>query len=87
MSAQPPYPEPPFGAELLADYDADALSPELAEHIAQHLPDDPRGQRLLAALAATRAELAAAPLPEEPIPDTVAEQLRNLVRRGGNISP
>lgn len=81
------YPEPPFDDELLADYDAGALSPELTKHIAERLPDDPHGRRVLAALAATRAELAAAPLPDEPIPDAVAERLRNLVRGDGNISP
>ena len=83
----PPLPEPPFSARLLADYDVGALPAELTAHIAARLPDDPDGQRILAALAATRAELAAAPVEQTPIPAAVAERLRNLVRTDGNISP
>lgn len=80
-------PQPPFDDELLADYDAGLLSPALTEHITCRLPDDPRGQRLLAALATTRADLAAAPVEPTPVPEAVAERLRNLVRNQGNNSP
>ncbi|GAA3948985.1 hypothetical protein GCM10022231_02990 [Gordonia caeni] len=80
-------PEPPFSAELLADYDAQALSPALTRHIAARLDADPRARRILDALAATRAQLADAPVEPQDLPADVEERLRHLVRKPGNISP
>ncbi|GAC57747.1 hypothetical protein GOHSU_24_00360 [Gordonia hirsuta DSM 44140 = NBRC 16056] len=81
-----PLPEPPYSADLLADYDAGVLSPEVSAHLRSHLNDDARAQRILAALAATRAELASTPPPLQEVPAAVAERLQHLVEGLGNTS-
>jgi hypothetical protein len=56
--------------ELLADLDAGALDPDRAARVRAAADDDPHAAAVLAALAATRAELAA--LPEPPVPPGAA---------------
>ncbi|MFM9379196.1 hypothetical protein [Gordonia sp. VNK21] len=80
-------PEPPFSIELLADYYAGALGPELTAHITDQLPADPAGRRVLAALDATRIELGASrptPAPAE-MPDAVTRRIDDLL--GGLGAP
>lgn len=56
-------------ADLLADLDAGLLGPAHAEQVRASTADDPRAASVQAALAATRAELAA--LPDPPVPPEV----------------
>lgn len=77
-------PEPPYTGELLADYDAGVLSPQVTGHLRSRLNDDARAQRILAALATTRAQLAAAPPPLDALPAAVAQRLEHLVEDFGN---
>ncbi|UQE75063.1 MULTISPECIES: hypothetical protein [unclassified Gordonia (in: high G+C Gram-positive bacteria)] len=90
-STDPPVPgslpEPPFTGELLAEYDAGALPPELTAHITARLGDDPGARRILDALALTRADLARARVEPVDVPPAVDERLRNLLRGLGNTSP
>ncbi|MFT3660622.1 MAG: hypothetical protein QM809_04300 [Gordonia sp. (in: high G+C Gram-positive bacteria)] len=85
-SAEDP-PEPPFDDDLLAEYDAGALSPELAAHVSRRLSDDPRGREVLAGLAALRARLAAAEVESADLPTAAEDRLRALLRALGNTSP
>ncbi len=55
--------------DLLADLDAGLLGPAHAEQVRASTADDPRAASVQAALAATRAELAA--LPDPPVPPEV----------------
>lgn len=80
-------PEPPFAPELLAAYDAQALPAAVADHITRCLPHDPRAQRILDALAATRAQLRAAGTTVADLPPAVDERLQALLDDLGNISP
>lgn len=84
---EPPFPEPPFSGDLLAAYHAGALTPGLSRHIAARLDDDPRGRRILAALTATRDQLAGLSVEPADLPPAVDERLRNLVRNLGNTKP
>lgn len=79
-----PLPQPPFSAELLADFDAGVLDADTTGHIEARLADDPGAARILAALAATRATLAGAALPTDPIPPGVAHRIAETL---GNIKP
>ena len=58
--------------DLLADLDAGLLDPQRAHEVRTAALADPRSAAALAALAATRAELAA--LPDPPVPDGYAER-------------
>jgi hypothetical protein len=58
--------------ELLADLDAGVLDGDHAVRVRKAAEDDPRAAAMLAALAATRAELAA--LPEPPVPEHLAKR-------------
>lgn len=86
-SHDPTLPAPPFSAELLAEYDAQALGPDVSKHITDHLGQDPQARRILAALAATRAEIAGAAVEPSEVPPAVAERLAHLIDHRGNISP
>jgi len=57
----------PHPVELLAQLDADALGPIAAARARRQLATDPRTAAARTAMAATRAELAAAPIPDLPL--------------------
>ncbi|MFW0793130.1 hypothetical protein AAFP30_04890 [Gordonia sp. CPCC 205515] len=67
------FPQPPFSVEVLADLHADALPPDVAQHIWAHLDDDPHARSVLEALDRTVAQVAAAPVPPQPVPPSVTD--------------
>lgn len=66
-------PGPPWPLDLLADLHADVLEPGVAEELRRHVESDPDAMDALAALDATRRDLASLPAPR--IPDDVAVRL------------
>lgn len=63
-------PEPPYSADLLADFHAGVLSADATAHVRSRLAVDPRAQEVLAALDRVTSELrtegqAAAEMPED----------------------
>lgn len=72
-------PEPPFSVELLADLDAGVLDAATAAHVRERIAADPDARRILAALARTRADLKATPVPTEPPPSWVDDRTRDTL--------
>ncbi|GAA1483122.1 hypothetical protein GCM10009624_35620 [Gordonia sinesedis] len=77
--ARPPYPEPPYSPELLADLHAGILPDDVAAHITARLPDDPAARQVLAALDRTRADLRGAPLDIGGVPTSVDARTRDTL--------
>ncbi|MEE3851914.1 hypothetical protein VZC37_16350 [Gordonia sp. LSe1-13] len=74
-------PQPPFSVDLLADLHADALPPDVADHVRSHLPDDPHARSVLAALDRTTAVLRDAPPDPVSLPPAVAARTTDTLDR------
>lgn len=66
-----PHPGPPFPVDLVADLHAGALPEDEAAALWPRVRADPAARRVLDALDATRADLASAPVADEPPPAAV----------------
>lgn len=65
--------------ELIADYDAGALSRTAAEAVRRRIDVDPGAQRVLHALAAVRADLVAQRVDEIPVPADVTARIEHTI--------
>lgn len=71
--------EPPWSPDLLADLHGDVLDQQTADELRSAVAADPRASEILAALDATRADLAA--IPPVTMPDEVADQIEAALRQ------
>ncbi|MGU3291247.1 anti-sigma factor family protein [Williamsia sp. M5A3_1d] len=71
-SGPDPFPGPPFPIDLIADLHAGVLPDDEAAALWPRVRADPAARRVLDALDATRADLAAVPVADEPPPAAVS---------------
>ncbi|MFW0783732.1 hypothetical protein AAFP35_04375 [Gordonia sp. CPCC 206044] len=69
-------PQPPYSPDVLADFHAGVLPPDVADEVWSAINDDPDAQAVLRALDRTTADLRAMPLPATPMPSSVAALTR-----------
>ncbi|GGF16330.1 hypothetical protein [Williamsia phyllosphaerae] len=72
-------PGPPFPVDLLADLHAGVLPDDDAAALWPRVRADPEAMRVMAALDATRSDLASAPLTAEPPPPAVAAAIESTL--------
>lgn len=75
FSVHPAMPEPPYSADLLADFHAGALSDDVTAHVRSRLAVDPRAHEVLAALDRVSSELRAEGRAASEMPEDVATRL------------